>query len=125
MALDILNTGETGTYTVTLKDEAGVAVPLANVSTITLTLRHRFSGDIINTRSAQDVKNTNNCTFHATSGLFTWYLQPGDTPLTDATRKIDEHLGLITITYTGTGGTRVAAHEVVIRVRNTSTVPVA
>lgn len=69
-------------YTVTLKDDAGVAIPKANVSSLKLTL---FNLDddgqtIINSRNAQEQAPgfTGDVTMHATSGLVTYNLTPAD-----------------------------------------------
>lgn len=73
--------GATGQYTATVKDETGTVIPLANVSTLTLTLMDLGTKEIVNSRQDQDVLNTNNVTYHATSGLLTWAVQQADTAL--------------------------------------------
>ena len=95
-------------FTDTLVDDEGVAITLANISTMTLTL---WNGDetpgaaaIINLRTAQDVKNANNATMHATSGLFTWDMQPLDNPLRDATAEEELHPFYLAVTHTQAGG---------------------
>jgi hypothetical protein len=65
-------------YTATLKDETGTAIPLASLSTVTLSLHDVATGQAINSRTDQDIKNANNVTIHATSGLLTWIMQTAD-----------------------------------------------
>lgn len=73
--------GSSRIYTATLKDENGVAVSLASMVSLTLWLMNAATGAYINSRQAQNVLNTNNVTYHATSGLLTWSMQPADNPM--------------------------------------------
>jgi len=76
--------GETQVATFTLVQGATeTAVPLADISTATLSLTDH-AGNVINSRDAQDVLNANNVTVHDTSGLVTWTMQAGDTTLAEA-----------------------------------------
>ena len=84
-------------YTVTLLDETDAAVPLTSISAITLTLYDRHTGGTINSRSAQNIKNANNVTIHATSGLLTWSMQEADNAIQDSTLPAEieeEHIAL-------------------------------
>jgi hypothetical protein len=94
-----LNERSSRTVTFTLKDNADVVVPLADIDTATLTL---FDLDtyvpgaspaegIINSRDAQDVLSANNVTIHATSGLVTWAMQADDNPIVTARRQVERH----------------------------------
>jgi hypothetical protein len=105
--------GTGAVYTATLEDADGTAIPLANLTTITLTLYDVTSGDIINSREDQDVKNTNNVTVNATSGLLTWAMQAADNPIVNEATDVgerEEHKALFEFTFSGTGspGTHVA-----------------
>jgi len=87
------------TVTFTLLDPAGVAVPLANISTAQLTLLDLDTYvpgasptvGIINSREGQDIRNAHNVTIHSTSGLVTWEMQPGDNPIVTLHRQIERH----------------------------------
>ena len=109
-------------YTTTMKDADGTAIPLANISTITLTLYNRGDGSIINSRgtpAAQDVKNANNVTIHATSGLLTWAIQADDNPIVSSAVPVNDretHIALFEIAYTGAG--TPGKREVYLRVKN-------
>ena len=106
-------------YTTTMKDADGTAIPLANISTIVLTLYNYGDSSIINTRTVQDVKNANNVTIHATSGLLTWAIQADDNPIVSsdiAVNSKETHIALFEIAYTG-GGTP-GKHEVYLLVKN-------
>ncbi len=111
-------------YTATLKDSNGTAVPLANLTTITLTYYLVSDGTIINSRDGQDVKNANNVTIHATSGLLTWSGQAADTAISDTglTAGAKElHRALFEFTYVGDG--TPGKHEVDLFVENLDKVP--
>jgi len=75
MALLYTKEGTGAIYTATLEDSDETAIPLANISAITLTLYNVADDSIINSREDQDVKNTNQVTIHSTSGLLTWAMQ--------------------------------------------------
>jgi hypothetical protein len=97
-----LHEGETEKPTFYLKQGTGdgTAVPLADISTAVLTVEDS-TGAVINGRAAQNVKNANNVTIHATSGLVTWAMQVADSTVTgDAGAvKVDAHF-----TFTLTDG---------------------
>lgn len=114
MATVEINEKASALYTATLKDENGVVISLGNITTATMTLFDVETGTIINSRNAQDIKNANNVTIHATSGLLTWSLQPADTIIVDSTRPGEEHRAEITVVY----NSRVNKHEVVMYIRN-------
>jgi len=85
--------------TFTLVDNAGVVVPLTDIAQATLTLFDLETYDpigsplrgIINTRDDQNVKNANDVTIHATSGLVTWEMQGDDNPINIRRRQIERH----------------------------------
>lgn len=82
--------GTSPQYTATLKDEAtNLPVPLADITSLTLTLYDLESLNIINLRDEQNILNANNVTVHATSGLLTWQTQPEDNVIVDTT--LDTH----------------------------------
>ena len=92
----------TVTYTCQIKDGAS-NLALASISTATLTLYSLDSSTlaVINSRDAQNVKNTNNVTI-SSSGLLTWAVQPNDTIIANTTLSIERHRALFTITTTDT-----------------------
>ena len=98
-----IDEGTTPVYSATLRDEASVAIPLASISTIQLTYYDRGSGTVINSRDDQNVKNANNVTIHATSGLLTWSLQPEDTAIIGTSwdaGDVETHIALFEWTLT-------------------------
>ena len=111
MSLDVLTTiveeGTTPILTMTLQDQASAPIPLVALTTLTLTSYDVRTGTIINSRNAQSVLNANNGTYHATSGLFTWELQPADTIRVSATAPIEEHAALLQ--WSWNSGTKVGA----------------
>ncbi len=95
-----LDPGETQIWSVTLTHPStAVAVVLTEVSTLTLTLKDQ-DGNTINSRSAQNVLNTNNVTFHATTGLLTWAIQTADTTLHDTAAASATHTGTFLLILT-------------------------
>ena len=83
-----------GVVTATLTDETGAPVTLASLTTLTLTLYDKATRTILNNRLNQDVKNANNVTVHATSGLVTWAVQPADMAI--VTSKDEVHAAQFT-----------------------------
>ena len=88
-----VNEGSAAKYTATLKDPAGSAVTLSNLTTLEMVLYNQRTGAVINSRGSvsgssytlQNVKNLANVTFHSSSGLLTWNMQPGDNAIVDTT----------------------------------------
>jgi len=105
-------------FKATLVDEDGNAVALSALTTLTATL---YSLDdpakaVINLRNAQDIKNANNGTFHATSGLLTFELQPNDNVIVDTSRPRERHLLQFDFTYNA--GAKTGRYAAVIVVKN-------
>lgn len=116
-----VNEGDAVEYQLTLQDEAGVPLPLATLTTLRLWLTDEASGTTINSRSNQDVKNANDGTYHATSGLFTMVLSAADNPIVSATlRELqpEMHRALLEAVWTSGGIPRQKRWEVLIRVVN-------
>lgn len=93
------------TYTATINDADGDPILLTAIASIKLTVTDA-DGTVINSRDRQDVLNTNDGTMHATSGLFTWLMQPADNVIvgTPDDNKTEEHVVIIEIVLTN--GTR-------------------
>lgn len=109
----------TAEYTATITDEDGeTPIPLADLSTVTLTLYDEASGSIINSRDDTNVKNTGPVTIHATSGLLTWTMAPADNPIVGsvAVGGVEKHIALFE--WTWDSGNKAGKHEVLIEVVN-------
>lgn len=101
MAIDRVRVNEQSSRTIsfTLKDNTGTVVPLASISTVTLTLYDMGTYapgvspavGILNSRDSQNVKNTNDVTIHPTSGLVTWAMVPDDSVIVTPRRQIERH----------------------------------
>lgn len=104
--------------TATLVDETGAAIPLAGLSSLTLTLYNRDSTaqEIINSVSAVNILNNGRGTVHATSGLLTLTLLPADNAIIDTAKASEWHRALIEGTYAG--GVKAMKYEVDVQVRN-------
>ena len=106
----------TAWYSGTLKDRAGAAIASASLTTLTATLYapgYTAGSNIVNSRSAQNVLNANNCTLHATSGLFEWEIQPADTTML-TTESTAFHILLLQWTSASVGNGK---HEVLFLIQ--------
>ena len=65
-----------GLITTYIVDELGVSIPLASITTLTLTLYDEATNSIINSRNAQNVLNANGVT--VTNGKVDWAVSPLD-----------------------------------------------
>ena len=112
-----LDEGTSAKYTATIYDETETAILLADLTTITLTLYDYATGVIINSRNAQDVKNTNDVTITA-AGILAWTIKPADNAIiTTALHKsaYERHIALFE--YTWDSGTNAGKHELELEVR--------
>ena len=108
--------GSTQDYTATLQDEQGVAIALASLDAIVLTLWEPITEGIVNSRDGQNVKNANNVTIHATTGALTWTLQVLDTTIVqNPPPPVEYHRALFEFTY---NTTKKGKHEVRFRIPN-------
>lgn len=106
----------TAVYTATIKDENGVALASASLTTLTLTLYDQASGTIINSRDAQDILNTHNVTVSAL-GVLVWTMQPADNAIVGtsvAAGYRERHVALFQ--WTWSAGTKAGKYEVLIDV---------
>ena len=113
----IVNEGNSMVYKATLLDPDDVAITEALIVSITLTLYDSGTGTIINSRNAQNVKNANQVTIHATSGLLTWNALPADSPIVSSVLpagETEQHIALFRVVY---GGNKGLNHEVPISVK--------
>lgn len=101
----------TATYTVTLKDEAGVVIPRASITEVTLTLYDVQSRAVLNSRDSQNVLDANNVTIHSTSGLLTWLIQAADNAVvTTKENALERHRAVFR--YKWAGGTKEDWHAI-------------
>ncbi len=102
-------------YVGTLQDQTGTDIALSSLTTITLTLYDLSTKGIINSRNAQDVKNTNNVVI-TSAGVLTWTLQPADNIIVTSTKRAgayEKHIALFE--YAWAAGSN--KHEVVLEIR--------
>lgn len=59
----VINEGSSASYTAFLCDADGIAIPLVDISAMTLTLKDVATGAVINSRNAHNILNTNNVTY--------------------------------------------------------------
>lgn len=98
-----------------LTDQDDAALTSAALTTVTLTLYERISGTILNSRSAQDIKDVNGGSISA-GGLLTLILSHLDNALVSQARSQEEHVALIE--WTWSSGTRYGKKEITFTVLN-------
>lgn len=126
-----VNESATALLTFTLVDDSTPAlpIPVAALTTLTLTLYNPSSGTAINSRSAQNVLNANNVTVHATSGLVTWQMQVADNAVSTTLNpdaqwpdgRLERHRALWRWTYNA--GAKAGNYELDIDVLNRFKIP--
>ncbi len=103
----------------TLKDEAGTALPLANVSALTVVIYDEATGAVL--LAETNVLNANDGTLHATSGAWSLTISgAAQLAIQDAASKQERHVALVKWTYTGG---KVGYHEFVHLVKNLAKAP--
>ena len=118
--VDVLE-GETPRYTATLKDDQGVPLPAASLTTLTLTLyviKADGSVSYVNSRNAQNVLNANNVTIDA-NGAIVWAMQVADTTLVEDL-PFERHIALWEWTWPTS---RAGKHELWVTVKALGEVP--
>ena len=102
--------------TATIQDEDGTGIPAASLDTLTLTLYNLddSSNTIINSRTAQDVLNTNNVTVDS-SGNLVWLVQPLDTIIVGS-KGVEKHRVVFEWTYSS--GTKNGKYIIDMDIRN-------
>lgn len=107
-------------YTAQILDDTGVALPAASLSTLTLSLYTLDStGTAVYIRNAQNVLNANNVTVD-TNGNIVWSVQVADTTLANTALDFERHIALWT--WTWSGGLKTGRHEVILNVKNVTTI---
>jgi hypothetical protein len=107
----VVNEGSAAKYTATLNNPAGTVVILSNLTSLGLVLYNQRDGAVINSRGSrsgttytfQNVKNLSNVSYHDTSGLMTWLMQPADNAIVDTTLAPGEsetHVAVFKFVYT-------------------------
>jgi hypothetical protein len=112
-SLPAYNQGSTQIISASLTDQNGDAIATAGLTTLTATLTVRATGAVINSRSAQDIKNANGGTY--ADGALTLTLAPADSPHAGQA-PVEEHVLLLQWTYNS--GTQGGNEEILLRVRD-------
>lgn len=98
-ALGPINEHSSARVQFTVKDQAAVAIPAADLNAFTLTLYDVATGEILNGRDNQNVLNANGVTVDA-AGLVTWLMQPADNAVLNQERTtVETHIALFTFTW--------------------------
>lgn len=108
---------QTGIYTFTIKDEAGVVIPGSSLTSLVLTVYSAQSGTIVNSRNAQNVLNLNQVAV-SESGVLTWTQQVADVTILDDTLDEETHRCLFLFGWSSGGQVRSHPHEVDFLIEN-------
>lgn len=121
---DYILEGTTPSISATITNKAGAAIPLASLTTLTLTLYNIDDSacPIINSRNAQDVKNANRVTVDA-NGNLKWTLAPEDSAIATPSALTDQHpynthWAVLRWTYTEDSLPQVGSHIIEFQVWN-------
>lgn len=109
-----VNQDSTAQYTAYITDENAAPIPVADLTSIKLTLKNADTGVVINARDQQDVKNLNGVAIDS-DGMLVWTMEPEDNPLIDTTRKKERHRALFEFVF----GSKQGSHEFEIFVNKT------
>lgn len=113
----------TAEITTTVTNQAGTGIPGSSLTTLTLTLYDKKTGEVINSVSGTDILNTGRGSIDE-SGVLTLTLEPEDMPVVDSDLKagnIEHHVALIV--WTWDSGDKRGHDELIIPVRNSLKVP--
>jgi hypothetical protein len=113
---DNIMEGTTPKITATIQDEDGSAIDTADITTLTLNLYNLDDTDntIINSRSDQDVHNTNNVTV-SSAGALVWSVQALDTIMVGSD-LVERHRAVFKWTYSS--GTKTGSYVIDMAIRN-------
>lgn len=115
--------GQTARYSAILTAEDGeTAIAAASLSSLALTLIDDSTGVVINSRSAQNVLNTNGVTVDSAGNLI-WLMTAADNSIQDSTLahgRVELHLA--TFTWTWDSGSKRGSHSFWIEVEQNRTV---
>ena len=108
--------GTTPNITATIQDEDGTALADTDLDTLTLNLYNLDDEDntVINSRTDQDVLNSNNVTV-SDAGALVWSVQALDTIIV-GTSLVERHRAVFKWTYSS--GTKAGSHIIDMAIRN-------
>ena len=115
--------GVTEIVETTFKDAAGVPISGAELSSLTLTYYQEFTGEIINSRNAQDVLQAHGVTV-SDQGKLKWIQEAADVAILNDALAFEPHIALFMFGYTGEDGNPATGKKAIrILVANLSKVP--
>jgi hypothetical protein len=120
VTLGPVNERTTARYTSgTLTDEDGAVVAGSVLSSATLTLYDERTGNILNSRDAQNVNQANGVTI-SDLGVVSWLLVPADNAIVDQRVPSEVHVAVFDLRWDA--GTSRCVHEVKFLINNVGTV---
>jgi hypothetical protein len=111
---DTVNEQTTARYTAKLLDEIGAAVPSSALTSLTLLLYDKATGQILNSRNTQNVLNANGVSIDG-SGNLTWVMDPADNAIVTDSNATEVHIAVFIGRW---GVTKKVTHDLAITVRN-------
>lgn len=122
----VIQEGESQNIEGTLVDGSGVAIPLAGLATFTLTLFNEFDLSIINSRTGQDILNTNGGTVNDPASFILRLdaadavIIDGDTANPKVRGDVEAHIARLFWTWDDGVAERTGIQEIRLRVQKTS-----
>lgn len=120
--LGTFNEGTSSVYTAQLKDELGAAIDGTALDSLTLSVMDSDTLTPINSRTNQDVKNTNGVTV-TVAGVLTWRMTPADMALLSQTNRRERRTAVFVAKWASS--TKQVTHDFTWTVRNLALFPPA
>lgn len=109
-------------YTATIVDDRDNVLASGSLSTMTLTLYDKSTGNILNSRDDQNVLNANQVTIDS-SGNLVWIVQVQDLALVNTNETNETHVALFEWSWSAESLTKNGKHEIELAVKNLTKVP--
>jgi hypothetical protein len=113
---DLVPEGATWRFKGILKDEQGQVIQGSALATLTLTLKDRDTGTILNGVNAVNILNTGRGVVDE-AGLLRVTLTPADNVMQDSAKDLEAHVMVLRWTW-GATAEKAGAHEVEFSVKN-------
>jgi len=103
-----------------LQDENGSPVGSSSLTSITLTLYDKYTGEMLNNRNEQNILNANGVTID-TDGFISWLMDPADNRIVNAEGRPEDHVALFE--WSWASGTKKGNAELILQVLAVENVP--
>ena len=115
MGVHAIDAESTHLFKGTITDETSTPIPGSSLTTLTLTLYDRRTGQILAGRDDQNILNANGVTVDA-QGKLQWTMSAADSPHVAGDGSVETHVALFRWTFAS--GTKAGHSEVYFQVRD-------